>query len=90
MARAQHKIGFGSIAVILGTAAVLAACTSSEPDSTSGRADLPYADEFPAVGYARNEPRGALGRLARRQALELASRAACLPASTSSSSGSTG
>jgi len=45
-------------------AAALGGCGSPEPAAPP--ATLPYADEYPAIGYAANEPEGPLGQLARR------------------------
>lgn len=42
----------------------LAGCGAGEPAPEVAEAELPYADEYPAVGYATREPAGVLGQLA--------------------------
>jgi hypothetical protein len=51
---------------VLGCSLVaLAACSPPSTDSSTALPALPYAVEYPGIGYVRNEPEGRLGQLAR-------------------------
>jgi len=52
-------------AVLLASPLALAACSPSDPGSRAGPVpELPYATEYPGVGYASKVPEGVLGQLA--------------------------